>query len=139
MEVQVNIWAVLLAFVSSMVVGSIWYSRGVFGDKWMKLIKLEKKDIDGKWQKAMAVMVVASLAMAYVLAHVTYISHAFFGNSFLQDALTTAFWMWLGFQGLRMLMHDTYEQRPPALTWMNIGNSFVTIMLMGLIIGLMGV
>ena len=42
--------------------------------------------------RAIAVTVVVSLLTAYVLAHVTYLSIQFFGNSFLQDALTTAFW-----------------------------------------------
>jgi len=119
--------------------GALWYSKGLFGTQWLDMIKLSKKDMDGKWQKAMAVMVVSSLTMAYVLAHVTYLSNQFFGNSYLQDALSTAFWMWLGFQGLRVLMHDTYEQRRKKLTLINIGNDFVTIMIMGLVIGLVGV
>lgn len=39
MEVQINWVAVLLAMVSSMVVGSIWYAKPVFGEKMAKTRK----------------------------------------------------------------------------------------------------
>jgi hypothetical protein len=57
----------------------------------------------------------------------------------LQDTLTTAFWLWLGFTAARFATHDAFEGRPHKLTLLNLGNEFVTIMLMSLIIGLFGV
>lgn len=138
MNVDVNWLAIVLATVSSMVVGSIWYAKGVFGRAWMGFIKLDEKSQRAGAPMALTVAVLASFVMAYVLAHVTFLSHTFFGNSFLQDALTTAFWMWLGFQGVRVVMHDAFEQRRKKLTLINMGNDFVTIMVMALIIGLMG-
>lgn len=139
MSVEVNYLAVVLAMLSSMVVGSVWYARGVFGKRWMKLVGLDEKKVQGSGAKAIVVTMVVSLATAFVLAHVTYLSNKFFGNSFLQDALTTAFWMWLGFTAARMITHDAFEQRPATLTVMNIAHEFVTLMVMGLIIGLMKV
>lgn len=139
MEVQVNYWAVLAAMASSMVVGSIWYAMPVFGTMWAKLAKIDLTKNTGNVFKPIAITMVVSLITAYVLAHVTYLSNQFFDNSFLQDALTTAFWMWLGFTAARFITHDAFEGRPHKLTLINIGNEFVTIMLMGLIIGLIGV
>lgn len=138
MSVDVNWLAVVLATVSSMVVGGIWYAEGVFGKVWRGLADLDKKKMDSAAPRALTIAVMSSFVMAYVLAHVTFLSHSFFGNSFLQDALMTAFWMWLGFQGVRVVMHDAFEQRRKKLTLINMGNDFVTIMVMGLIIGLMG-
>lgn len=140
MEVEVNYLAVLLAAVSSMVVGSIWYSMRVFGKTWAKLAKV---DMSGKIEPAkFAVLLgsvfVASLVTAYVLAHVTYLSNQFFGNSFLQDALSTGFWLWLGFTAARIYTHDAFEGRRKKLTLLNFGNELVTVMVMALIIGLMG-
>ena len=43
MNVDINLWAVLLAAVSSMIVGSIWYMPAVFGNTWMKLTGTEMK------------------------------------------------------------------------------------------------
>ena len=33
---EINYWAVILATLSSMIVGSIWYAPKVFGNYWMK-------------------------------------------------------------------------------------------------------
>jgi hypothetical protein len=42
------------------------------------------------------------LVTAFVLAHVTFVANKFFHNSFLSDALQTAFWLWLGFTAARL-------------------------------------
>lgn len=141
MNVEVNYLAVLLAGLSSMVVGSVWYAPGVFGKMWAKLAKV---DMDRKVPAAdMALLLgtafLLSLITAFVLAHVTYLSNSFFGNDFLQDALSTGFWVWLGFNAVRFATHDMFETRRKKLTLINIANEFVTIMVMALIIGLMGV
>jgi hypothetical protein len=138
MEVQVNYLAVVLAMLSSMVVGSIWYARGVFGNTWMKLAKVNPDKPGAPIWQPITITAVVSLITAYVLAHVSYLSNQYFGHSFLQDAVTTAFWLWLGFTAARLITHDAFEGRPMKLTVLNLGNEFVTIMVMGLIIGLMG-
>lgn len=140
MNVEVNYLAVVLAMLSSMVVGSIWYTPKVFGATWMKLAKIEfdpnkRKDV---WKPILTTAIV-SFITAYVLAHVAFLSNDFFGYSFLQNAVTTAFWVWLGFTAARFITHDAFEGRRKKLTLINIGNEFVTIMVMGLIIGALGV
>lgn len=139
MEVAVNYWAVLAAVLSSMVVGSIWYARPVFGKAWMRLARIDQTKPGGSVFKPIAITAVVSLITAYVLAHVAFLAHSFFQNSFLQDALSTAFWMWLGFTAARFITHDAFEGRPMTLTLLNIGHELVTLMLMGLIIGLIGI
>lgn len=139
MDVQVNIIAVVLAMASSMVVGSIWYAQSVFGNIWIKLARIDMAKNKGNVAKPILITMAVSLITAYVLAHVAYLSNQFFGHSFLQDTLTTAFWLWLGFTAARFATHDAFEGRPLKLTLLNLGNEFVTIMLMGLVIGLFGV
>ena len=138
MDVEVNVWAVLAATASSMVVGSIWYAQSVFGKTWIKLAKIDLKKDRGSVAKPIGITLTVSLITAYVLAHVAFLSNEFFGNSFLQDSLTTAFWLWLGFTAARFITHDAFEGRPAKLTALNVTHEFVTIMLMGLIIGLIG-
>jgi len=140
MEVQVNVWAVLAATASSMVVGSIWYAQGVFGKVWAKLAKIKvDKANKGNMAKPIITTLIVSLITAYVLAHVTYLSNQFFQHTFLHDALLTSFWMWLGFTATRFITHDAFEGRPSTLTALNISHELVTFMVMGLIIGLIGV
>jgi len=136
MDVQVNYLAVFLAAVSTMVVGSIWYAKPVFGRTWMKLANIKERDsMNAKDVLIMASTFGLSLLTAYVLAHVTFLSHHFFGHSFMQDAINTAFWLWLGLVVTRLLTHNLFEQKPAALNLLAIGNEFVTIMVMGVIIG----
>jgi len=141
MEVDVNYLAVLLAGVSSMAVGAVWYARSVFGETWMKLAKVKMNGNMSAMEnvRLFGLTFLASLVMAYVLAHVTFLSNDFFGGSFFASALTMAFWLWLGFTAVRFLTHDLFEGRPMKLTLLTAGNELVTVMVMALVIGLMGV
>lgn len=141
MDVDVNYLAVLLAALSTMVVGGIWYSQNVFGKTWAKLAKVDMKrqPKQGEMAWLMGSTFVASLVTAYILAHVAFLSNQFFQNSFLQDTLATAFWLWLGFTAARVYVHDAFEGRRKKLTIMTMGYELVTVLVMALIIGLMGV
>lgn len=134
MEVAINWWGVILATLSSMIVGSIWYAKPVFGNGWMKLIGKKEKDL-GSGAKAITITIIVSFLTAYVLAHVSFLSNQFFHHSFLQDALTTAFWLWLGLTAARFITHDAFENRPWQLTIMNIAHELVTLLVMALFIG----
>jgi len=137
--VEVNWIAVLLAAISTMVVGSIWYSKAGFYKQWASLAKV-KPDLDFTAKKAALMygsVFIASLVSAFVLAHVAMLSNNFFQNSFLQDSVTTAFWVWLGFTALRMFTHDVFEGRRKQLTVLNATHELVTFLVMGLIIGLL--
>ena len=136
MNVEVNYGAVLLATLSTMIVGSVWYTPKVFGTTWMKLAGLKQKDLEKNGITPIILTVFVSLITAYILAHVAFLSNQFFKHSFLQDSLTTAFWLWLGFTAARIITHDAFEGRPKKLTLLTIGHELITFMVMGLIIGL---
>ena len=74
MSVEVNYLAVLLAAISSMVVGSLWYMPAGFGKAWMKLTGVKpdrSKMTGGKMAWMYGSVFVCSLLTAYILAHVT--------------------------------------------------------------------
>lgn len=139
MQVEVNYIGVVLAALSSMVVGSIWYAPKVLGNKWAKLAELTPAHMRKGMARGLAITFAASLITAYILAHMIYVSHRFFANSFLQDAVTTAFWLWLGFTAMRILVHDVFEKRPVKLTLITIGNELAILLIMGLVLGLAGI
>jgi len=135
MDVQLNWWAVLLATASSMVVGMVWYARPVFGNTWMKAAGLDPKKMNRSATMPIMLALVMSFLTAFVLAHMSFLANHFYHGSFFHDAVTTAFWVWLGFAMATLVTHYSFENRPAVLTWLNVGNRFVTIMVMGLIIG----
>lgn len=134
--IDVNLWAVLLATISSMIVGSVWYAPSAFGNTWVKLAKINTKTMGQGAAKAIILTFIVSFVTAYVLAHVASLSNVYFQNSFLQDSLTTAFWLWLGLTAARFITHDAFERRPFKLTLLNITHELVTLEVMALIIGL---
>ena len=135
MDVQVNYVAVVLAGLSSMVVGSIWYLPQVFGKTWAKLSKAKMAGSPSVY----VLTLIASLLTAYILAHVTYLSNSYFKHSFMRDALSTAFWLWLGFTAARILVHDLFEGRDKKLFLINVAHELATVLVMALVIGAMGV
>jgi hypothetical protein len=135
MNVDVNYLAVFLAALSAFVVGFIWYSKPLFGTTWADMVRLSDAQQKKGMPKALAFALVASLATAYVLAHVAFLSNSYFGNSFMQDSLSTAFWLWLGISAANTVRLDSFEQRRKKLTLINLGNQLATLLVMGAIIG----
>ena len=132
---EINYIAVLLATLSSMVVGSIWYTPRVFGNRWMKLTGVTPS---GNAKDAVApilVTLVVSFITAWVLAGATFIAYSFYGGSFLVNALVTAVILWAGFTAARFITHDAFDKRPASLTVLNIAHELVTVLVMALIIG----
>lgn len=141
MEVQINYLAVLLAAVSSMVVGAIWYMPNVFGTVWMRLAKLDKKQLDSNGAGPMVLTFGVSLITAFVLAHFSNLAYEFYQQdySFLMASLITAVWAWVGFTAARIITHDAFELRRKKLTLLTISHELVTLVVMGLVIGVVGV
>lgn len=137
MQVDVNWLAVVLAGLSSMVVGATFYARPVYGTLWMKLAHLDEKKL-GNPGKSLVLALVMSLVMAFVIAHVAAISRPFYDVSALSAALTTAFWLWVGISLTTVVIHDAFEHRPWKLSFLTVAYQFFAMMAMGLIIGLFG-
>ncbi|GAA1948370.1 DUF1761 domain-containing protein [Microbacterium aquimaris] len=132
---EINYWAVLLATASSMVVGSIWYARGVFGTRWSALanVDLDRPSASALW--AIITTVIVSFITAWVLAGAATIVWHFSGGGYLWATLVTSVILWAGFTAARFITHDAFEGRPTSLTVLNIAHELVTVVVMAIIIG----
>jgi hypothetical protein len=133
--VAINIWTVLLATLSSMVVGSIWYTPKVFGTRWSRLAKVDMDRPAASATLAIVTTVIVSAVTAVVMAGATTILWDYSGGSFLVSALTVATVGWAGFTAARFITHDAFEGRPTSLTVLNIAHELVTLVVMAVIIG----
>ncbi|MEW1976531.1 DUF1761 domain-containing protein [Microbacterium profundi] len=132
---EINYWAVLLAMISSMIVGSVWYTPKVFGTRWAKLANV---DMTGSAKSAVwpiVTTVIVSFVTAWVLAGASAIAWHFYEGSFFVAAVVTAILLWAGFTAARFITHDAFEGRPTALTTMNIAHELVTVVIMAVLIG----
>ena len=139
MDISINVFAVVLAALSTMVVGSFWYSPAGFYKTWAKLAKVTP-DPNFGGKKAVILYggaYLVSLITAVVLAFFAEVTFKALGGDFLCDTLFVGFLGWLGFTAARMYMHDSFEGRRKKLTLLNGTHELVTILIMSLIIGLM--
>lgn len=132
---EINYWAVLLAMLSSMVVGTFWYSPKSFGTRWARLAKVDLGGTARSPVWPIITTVLVSFVTAWVLAGASAIAWHFYGGSFFSGTVVTAILLWAGFTAARFITHDAFEGRPTALTTLNIGHELVTVVVMALIIG----
>jgi hypothetical protein len=81
---------------------------------------------------------VVSFLTAAVLAGSAALAQHFYEGEFLLNAVLTAVILWIGFTAARMLTHDLFDRRPSSLTVLNLAHELVTVVVMGLIVGLFG-
>lgn len=132
---EINYWAVLIATVASMVIGSVWYTPKVFGNRWMKLANVTPAETGVRAWLPIVVGVVLSFLLAWVLAGSIAIAWHFYGGGYLWSALVTGVTLWAGFTAGRIIVHDVFEGRPSNLTVLNIAHELVTVLAMAVIIG----
>ncbi|HEV7740932.1 MAG TPA: DUF1761 domain-containing protein [Pseudolysinimonas sp.] len=135
---EINWLAVLLADISSMVVGAIWYAKPVFGRRWMRLTGIAE-DVPQKGAALpLIITFVVSFFTAAVLAGSAAIAQHFYEGDFFLNAVLTAVILWIGFTAARLITHDLFDRRPSSLTVLNLAHELVTVLVMGLIIGAFG-
>jgi len=134
MSVSINAWAVLLAAVSSMIIGAVYYAKPMMGKQWMKLAKIDEKRFQKEMPKKMLGVLLAALITAEVTAYFTFLYHFFFVDSWLMAGVTTALILWL-VSMTTLYIHNSLDQRPSNLTYVSMGNRLLSLLAMGLIIG----
>lgn len=132
---EINYWAVLLATLSSMVVGSIWYTPKVFGNYWMKKAGVTPSGKASDAFGPILTTLLVSFVTAWVLAGAAFIVWDFYEGGFLANAIITAIVLWAGFTAARFITHDAFDNRPSGLTMLNIAHELVTLVIMAVIIG----
>ncbi len=138
--IEVNYLAVLVAAVVSMAIGFLWYHPVLFGKQWMKLkgyTSESLKKVQKEMGKLYALSFVVALVTAYVLSHVMTFSENYFGYPMLQTGLTTAFWMWLGFMMPVQITATIFGDKKWKLFAIDTGYQLVSVLAMGVVLGLM--
>lgn len=128
----------ILATLSTLIVGSVWYTPKVFGSRWMQLAGVDPSGDRADVIGPLIVTIIVSFITALVLAGAATIAHDFYGGNFLVVTLLAAVLGWAGFTAARFITHDAFEGRPTALTTLNIANELVTVVVMALVIGAFG-
>lgn len=131
MQNMMNIWAVLAAGLSSMVLGGLWYSPLLFGNAWMRASGMTE-------EKSRSANMLRVMGTAFVLAVIGAAVFAMFlgpkpAPAFATAAGLSAGLCWVaGSFGINYL----FEQRSLRLFFINGGYHTLQYTLIGLILGL---
>lgn len=134
-EVSVSWLGIFLATLAAMIIGSIWYGP-LFGKKWMKLVGLKKKDVEKGSLWPMVAMAGLALAQAVILAHfIAYAAKFYFDfDSWVIGGLT-GLWAFAGFIAPVLISNTMFSKGSTELLKLNLGNQFVTLLAIGVILG----
>jgi hypothetical protein len=131
----VNIWAVIVSAIASMVIGSVWYGP-LFGKMFMKEMGMDQWSAEKQAAMKKDMMLtylwqfIASLVMFYVLGRLMFeVNHLS-----VVGGLKTSFLAWLGFV-VPLALGNALWGGKMKLFWLSIGNMLITLLVAGMIIG----
>ena len=132
---QINWLAVVLAFVSSMVIGFVWYLPAVLGKRWMAAIGKTEEDLKnmsggaGIWVPMMVAAALTAVLLAMLISALG-LDTAVAGGLF---ALVLA----VVFRAGGHVIHNGFAGRPAAVTLIDSGHDVLAMTVAGAIIGAM--
>jgi hypothetical protein len=135
MQLHISIWGIVLAAISSMIIGAIYYSDGVFGKQWKKLAKIDTKKFDKEMGWSMVQVFIGALISAYTIAFVTSLYRSFYHSNWIASGFASSLLLFVGISATTIVIHDTLNQKPTKLINITLGNRLVSLVVMGLIIG----
>jgi len=133
----VNLWAVLVSALATMVVGFVWYSPLLFARPWMVLMGYDPDD------KAKIAEMQKSAGPSYLFSLVaSLLSAGVLGKIIAIATINTALYgvkmglaVWLGFVTTVQLTNSLFSHQPAKLYAINTGYQLVCFMAMGAILG----
>jgi surface polysaccharide O-acyltransferase-like enzyme len=133
----VNLWAVLVCALATMVVGFLWYSPVLFANPWMVLMGYDPNDKAkiAEMQKsagpAYAMSTVVGILSAFVLGKLIAVA----GSTTAVDGLKIGLVVWLGFVTTVQFTNSLFSHQRNKLYLINTGYQLVCYVAMGAILG----
>ena len=140
-EININIWAILIAVVANFIFGFIWYTP-LFGKTWAREMGFDpdQKPAAADMAKGMIAMVIGNFLFAWVLAHNMAVWNPEtwgLGPSEMSPAANAgmaAFFTWMGFFLPVDIGTVTWEQKSWKLFGINTVYHFLTLVIVAMIL-----
>lgn len=127
----INFFAVLVAAISGMALGALWYSPVAFGNAWMRELGLNAESL-GSPAPAMAGSMIACLVTALALESL----FVFAGGGGLVDGLRLGLLVGIGIVATAIMSDALFSGWSWRLYFIQAGYRVAYIIIMGVIIGL---
>ena len=126
----VNYLAVVVAAVVALVIGFIWYSPRVFGNRWMAYLGTTQAQLGNPGPTGMLVGVVASLINALALA----VLALNLGGKSVTDGVLLGVLAWLGFMATITAAQISFEKKSWGLWVLNNAHNLLVQVIMAAIV-----
>lgn len=137
-EAAPNLLSTVLSAVAAMGLGFLWYSPMLFGNQWMKLMGITKKDMSAAKKKGMQnvymMSTVGALLTAYVFGSLLNLT----GVLTVMDALKLAFFTWLGIVAPVQMTEVLFGGKTKDLFMINTGYQLASLLLMAIVFSVLG-
>lgn len=134
---QVNWWIIIVATLSTLPVGYLWYDLKLgFGKRWAELNKLKVNDLqksDGM-AATFTTMLLTSLVTAFLMACLIKAT----GVTGFWDSFFFGLVVGLVFRGGAHFIHNGFTKKPFELTLIDTGHDLFSLAVMAIILGLWG-
>ncbi len=128
---KINHVAVWILVVFHQIVAVLWYSKFLFGNKWMQLLGKTEADFAGVNPLKYIIAIITALAMTYLLAWI-------FKELKINNSLRGLFYaviIGLGFYFLQTLTTGIFSLRSFGLTLIDGGMYLVNFIIAGIVLG----
>ena len=132
---RVNWWAIIVATLSTMPVGYVWYDLKMgFGKRWAKLVGLKEKDMqnsDGMASRFAVMLLLSFISAVLITCLVITLDISGLWNSLIFGVLIGFF-----LRGAAHFIHNGFSKKTSELSWIDAGDDTVSIAVMTIIISL---
>ena len=125
----INVWAVIVTWLISVIIGAWWYSPAGFGKKWTKLTGVDHMKMPVK-QANRTIMFIALAALVQVLVLAVVINSVDARTA--QEGLVVGFVLWVCLAA-STVGHTLYSQLSWRLLWLN-SSYFLFVMLINAVL-----
>ena len=133
MDITINWWAVIVAAISNMVIGFLWYGP-LFGKAWVREMGWTPQAMEEARKKSMAPMYILTFIGALLMSFVLQRCADYMGAMTVAGALQLALWTWLGFFVPASFSQVTWEGKSKTLWILNVSYYLVTLAVAALIL-----
>jgi len=124
----ISILGVIAAAIAKIIIGSLWYSKLLFGQLWLRFSNVTP---DAKsMQKAMA----GSMVSSFVIASIMGCFMARLGINSIESALCFGFMAWLGFVATVSLENTLWNKQNITMYFISMGSHLIGILTMAVIL-----
>lgn len=123
---DINMLAVLVAGLLSMVIGFVWYGP-LFAKDWMQEVGVNEKDLRKGPGMGYLLTFIGALVEAYVLAH--FVDYAYASTAI--EGMVTALWLWMGFVAYAIGVNYIFAKRSFKLWTIDAGYFLVLLLAQG--------